>query len=338
MVTIRQIAQQAGFSPATVSRLLNGDPTFSVKEETRRKILQVSRELGYEVQERHFLAPHDIAVLDAIDSDEELLNAYYSELRNALLATAEDMHITLSFFKDVQSLTANADQYDGFVSIGPEVHSQAELQQLHDVLPHGVFIDVNPAPNLFDSVQPDLAQTVLDALSEATARGMNRIGFIGCKGHIMGTYEYPEDVRTLAFRNWCERLNVNNDGLIFISEQVSVESGRKLGEQVVKALDGNLPDCFIVATDALAVGMLQAFNQAGIIVPRDVSLISINNQTIAQYVSPPLTTYDINQQDLARTALLVLSQSLNYDSATHTHTLLSTTLVPRESFVSQARS
>ena len=41
MVTIRKIAQRAGFSPATVSRLLNGDPTLSVKEETRRKILQV---------------------------------------------------------------------------------------------------------------------------------------------------------------------------------------------------------------------------------------------------------------------------------------------------------
>ena len=42
MVTIKEIAKQAGFSPATVSRLLNGDPTFSVKEATRRRILEVS--------------------------------------------------------------------------------------------------------------------------------------------------------------------------------------------------------------------------------------------------------------------------------------------------------
>ena len=96
MVTIREIAQRAGFSPATVSRLLNGDPTFSVKEETRRKILQVCEELGYETQERRLVAPHDIAVLDAIPSDEELSNAYYSELRSTLLATAQQMHITLS--------------------------------------------------------------------------------------------------------------------------------------------------------------------------------------------------------------------------------------------------
>ena len=144
MVTIREIAQRAGFSPATVSRLLNGDPTFSVKEETRRKILQVCEELGYETQERRLVAPHDIAVLDAIPSDEELSNAYYSELRSTLIATAQQMHITLSFYTDINKLIDNSTQYDGFVSIGPEPHSYESLERLHEVLPHGVFIDVIP--------------------------------------------------------------------------------------------------------------------------------------------------------------------------------------------------
>ena len=222
MVTIREIAQRAGFSPATVSRLLNGDPTFSVKEETRRKILQVCEELGYETQERRLVAPHDIAVLDAIPSDEELSNAYYSELRSTLLATAQQMHITLSFYTDINKLIDNSTQYDGFVSIGPEPHSYESLERLHEVLPHGVFIDVNPAPNLFSSVQPDLLQTILDALSEARARGMTRIGFIGGEGRMMGTYEYPEDIRTMAYRDWCERLGLETAGLIFTGVQIYV--------------------------------------------------------------------------------------------------------------------
>ena len=227
MVTIREIAQRAGFSPATVSRLLNGDPTLSVKEETRRKILQVCEELGYETQDRRLVAPHDIAVLDAIPSDEELSNAYYSELRSTLLSTAQQMHITLSFYTDINKLIDNSTQYDGFVSIGPELHSYESLERLHEVLPHGVFIDVNPAPNLFSSVQPDLPQTILDALSEARARGMTRIGFIGGEGRMMGTYEYPEDIRTMAYRDWCERLGLETAGLIFTGGQVSVKTGRK---------------------------------------------------------------------------------------------------------------
>ena len=45
MVTMKEIAQKSGFSQATVSRLLNGDPTLSVKEETRRRIIEVSEQL-----------------------------------------------------------------------------------------------------------------------------------------------------------------------------------------------------------------------------------------------------------------------------------------------------
>lgn len=42
MATIREIAEKAGFSQATVSRILNDDPSFSVKEATRQKILSTS--------------------------------------------------------------------------------------------------------------------------------------------------------------------------------------------------------------------------------------------------------------------------------------------------------
>ena len=48
MATIREIAEKAGFSQATVSRILNDDPSFSVKEATRQKILNTSIEMGYE--------------------------------------------------------------------------------------------------------------------------------------------------------------------------------------------------------------------------------------------------------------------------------------------------
>ena len=192
---------------------------------------------------------------------------------------------------------------------------------------------MNPAPNLFSSVQPDLPQTILDALSEARARGMTRIGFIGGEGRMMGTYEYPEDIRTMAYRDWCERLGLETAGLIFTGGQVSVKTGRKHGETIVAKLSSNMPDCFIVATDSLAVGVIQAFTKAGILVPRDVSIISINNQSIAQYISPPLTTYAIDQMALARNALLMLSQSISFNDDITCHTMLSTKLVARESFV-----
>ena len=47
MVTIKQIAEESGFSQATVSRLLNEDPTLSVSPATKNKILTVANKLGY---------------------------------------------------------------------------------------------------------------------------------------------------------------------------------------------------------------------------------------------------------------------------------------------------
>ncbi len=65
------------------------------------------------------------------------------------------------------------------------------LHRLHEKLEYGVFIDIDPTPGLFDSVRPDLEQTILDALDALMEAGNERIGFIGGFGNIMGEHEYP---------------------------------------------------------------------------------------------------------------------------------------------------
>ena len=52
MANIRQVAKKAGVSPATVSRVLSGDPDFNVREETRRKINDAVAALQYEIPVR----------------------------------------------------------------------------------------------------------------------------------------------------------------------------------------------------------------------------------------------------------------------------------------------
>lgn len=88
MATIKEIAQRTGFSQATVSRLLNGDPTLSVSEETRRKIIQASEDLGYSVQTKRIVIPHEVALLDNEKSDEALRDSYFTDLRPALECNA----------------------------------------------------------------------------------------------------------------------------------------------------------------------------------------------------------------------------------------------------------
>ena len=80
------------------------------------------------------------------------------------------------------------------------ISRKANLNKLHEVMPYGVFIDVNPAPGLFDSVQPDLQQTMYDAVGACAKAGMTRVGFIGGKGAMTNFYEVDEEGRAVYFR------------------------------------------------------------------------------------------------------------------------------------------
>lgn len=232
-------------------------------------------------------------------------------------------------------LLADADKYAGFISIGPSPLNHKTLHRLHKKLPHGVFIDINPAPALFDSVQPDLEQTILDAIDALMGSGCSRIGFIGGLGNIMGKHEYPEDIRTFAFRNWALRLGLDAQGLVYADGPFTVENGRLQGRQLVQDHADDLPDAVIVAADPLAVGVLQAFATENVMVPRDIKVISINNQEIAKYTSPALSSYDISQDELAKAAVLMLAEALTADRKISQHMRISTSLVARDSFIPQ---
>lgn len=335
MATIREIAKKAGFSQATVSRVLNDDPTFTVKETTRKKILDASLEMGYGTMShlQRVVIPQNIALLNDTFSDKGLQDAYFNELRASLYQRANAERMNLSEYYDADALIADADKYLGFIAIGPQPLTPDALRRLHEVLPYGVFIDINPAPNLFDSVQPDLEQMIMDAMDTLVSSGNRRIGFIGGSGSIMGKREYPEDTRAFAFRNWATRYGLETEGLIFEEGPFTVENGRALGEELISAHAGNLPDGLIVAADSLAVGVLQACAASGVLVPRDMRVVSINNQEIAKYTSPALSSYDINKDELVRAAMVTLAEAISTRRTINHHLRISTELVVRDSYI-----
>ena len=298
MATLKEVAGRAGVSQSTVSRLLN-DPSFSIKEETRRRVLRVCEEMGY----RNVFRPA-IAVLDAPPSGEELQDAYFADLRKVLAERAESLELDqLTFIRSIHELTERATEFDGFITVGATVFPEADLRALHMVLPHGVCIDTNPAPRLFDSVRPDLSQTMLDALDAMIAAGRSRIAFLGGVGSIMGVRRLsrghsravvPSVGRASGIgkrTDWCIR-----------PARSPWRNGYRLAEQLVAdhREAGGVPDGLIVAADVLAVGALQALNALRVEVPDELAVVSVNNQWIARYTSPPLSSYAIDQRELAR--------------------------------------
>ncbi len=330
MVTIRQIAKKAGYSAATVSRLLNNDPTFSIAEDTKNKILQVASELGYTGHQQQ-LPLRTIAIFFAITPKEELEDVYYNALRKNLQNAAERMNMNGIFYNSIEDALLSADKFDSFIAVGN--FKQNELAQLNSISTNGVFIDSNPNPGIFSSVQPDLHYITTQAINQFRHNGFTKIGFIGGRYYNPDTGTAELDEREKIFRNYLFELNQLDERYIFSSGHFSVETGYKLGLEVITKLHDHLPDGFFVASDPIAIGVLQAFNENGVTVPKDTAIISINDIDVAKYVSPPLTTFNINLQEISRVAINLINDNILNQNTNCRRILISADLIIRKSFI-----
>ena len=102
MATLKDIAQLASVSIATVSRVLNRDQSLSVTEETRHRILTVAEELGYtkhlKTGESHKLK-QKIAIIQWVSEQGELEDLYYYQIRLGIENRAQELdYETLALF------------------------------------------------------------------------------------------------------------------------------------------------------------------------------------------------------------------------------------------------
>ena len=85
MATIKDIAEKAGVSIATVSRVLNYDETLNVQDETRKRIFEVAEQLDYQVKDKKKRKRKlKIGVLYSYSLEEELEDTYYLSVRVAI--------------------------------------------------------------------------------------------------------------------------------------------------------------------------------------------------------------------------------------------------------------
>lgn len=327
-IKIKDIAKAAGYSPATVSRILNEDPTLSVTSETKQHVLQVAHEMGYWQNKANPKLVAQVGFLNCINSEDHLADNYFTTLNQAIYAAFADTGIRLISFDNPRDLMDHAQELQAIVGVGTDGLSNVDLAMLHRAFPIGVYLDSNPAPEYFDSIEPNLAYTIRSAYQLLHQADKQTIAFLGGEGLLVNGKLEP-DIREKTFRQL-----VVDDQLIIAQGPFNVENGYRLGKKFLQRFPHYLPDAIIVASDTLSVGILQAFNEAGILVPRDIALISINDSEVAQYVSAPLTTYHIDQLAMGKLACQLIQTALMANEARpHIHALVDTQLVVRKSFI-----
>ena len=330
MITIKEIAQQAGFSPSTVSRLLSNDPSLSVSPETKQKILNTALSLGYE---RKYIKTiiEKIALLFWITEIEELEDIYFKDMRLKIEKYANENNMELVTIKKESGISKIPKDINGFIAIGS--FSEKEISKLLKITKNGVFIDSNPAPDYYDSVQPNTPLITKKAIDSFIKNGHSNIGFIGGTFHNPNTDLEEKDIREVAFRYYMQKIGYFNEDNIFIEPNFSVDSGYKSAKKAIENLKDKLPTAFFVASDPISIGVLQALNEYNIPVPSRVSVISINNIDVSKYVSPPLSTFNIDINELCKTAINLRSERIIEDRKLQKTIYLNCELVVRKSFI-----
>ncbi|WP_186579965.1 LacI family DNA-binding transcriptional regulator [Aquibacillus kalidii] len=303
MATIKEVAKQSGYSITTVSRVLNNDPNLSVSNETRDKIYEVADKLQYKKKTVNQLVKN-IVFLSWLTDKEELEDVYFKSMRLEIEKLAKKKNIELTTYKITDGISAIPENIEGFIAVG--TFSDRELEYLRNITSNGVFIDATPDPEHYDSVRPDLSQVTKKTIDMLIDKGHTEIGFIGGTYHNPNTDEDESDIRERVFRRYMDGKGILKEEYIFIHRGFSVDNGYQLMKRAIEELGDNLPTAFFTAADPIAVGCLQALNESGIAIPSRVSVVGINNISVAKYVSPPLTTFDIDMEEMCKNAIDLL--------------------------------
>lgn len=307
MSTIKDIAEKAGVSASAVSRVLNYDSKISVNDETKAAIFDAAKELGYKKKMINPLIDN-IALLYCNKNREEFEDAYYKNIRQELKKQADERNIKLTVYNKSDGLELLPKTIQAFIAIGWV--NQHEIDYLKDITPNGIFIGTSPDESCFDSVRPNFDSIITQIVDYFIKQGHKSIGFMGGTDFDIVTEKPAMDVREWSFRESAKYYNLLNENNIFITDTISVNEGYRLGIKAVNELGEKMPTAFCMASDTLSIGALQAFNEMNWEIPKRVSFFSINNISIAKYVSPPLTTFHIDVPLICDAALSLLQERI----------------------------
>ena len=301
MATIKEIAKIVGVSSAAVSRVLNYDEGISVSDETREAIFATAEKIGYK---KRVIYPkiENVALLYFTDNEDELEDVFYHGVREEIVKQAKKMNIQLSIYDRKDGMDAIPKDLTAFIAVG--WLTRKEINKLYKICKKGVFIGTSPDEKLFDAVKPNMDSFVTQMVDYFVEKGHMKIGFIGGSDRNIDTGMPSMDVREWSFRQSTAYYKCLNEEYILISDKFTVDDGYRMGKELLKK--ESLPTALCIASDTLAVGVLQALNEGGIQVPEQIALFSINDVNIAKYLSPPLTTIHIDIPCICETALDLL--------------------------------
>jgi LacI family transcriptional regulator len=293
--TIRDVAEQAGVSIATVSRVLNDRADVSV--ETRERVREVARSVGYSADPAaRALATHKTRLVAVVVGD----NAGHRDLSllffGKVLAAISRRLAHADYEALLQAVDSGIHQhrFDAAIVIGVDDGDPllAELVK-RDVPIVGVDVHISGGRTAF--VGSDHADGVRLALAHLFALGHRRIAHVAGASNTVAGSE-----RIAAFRREADRLGLAVPDEYVRDGDFSSASGYR--ETCALLALADRPTAIVAASDLMALAALQAIRDVGLEPGNGVAIVGFDDLEAAALAHPPLTTIRQDRQELGTVA------------------------------------
>lgn len=325
MATIKDVAKLAGVALSTASYALSGDSRVSSK--TRSKVLEAARQLNY--RKNGFamdLKRSRTKTIALILTD--LSGPYYSELIRSVQEVALTNGYDLIACSSMGGRDSTAVKFlrekraDGAIILAPNIRDEVLIETSGPQFPI-VVMDRPLCSEFLVNVLVDGEQGGYTATRYLLENGHRHVAYIsGSSDSYDNHLRYQGYLRALADAGLEEQSKWR------LSGNFVREGGYNATKMMI--MQGSLPTAVFYGNDEMAIGGLKAFEESGISVPDDVSVIGFDDIQLAEYVNPPLTTIRQPKSEAGSLAAHLLFQILGGESVKQSY-MLTTEMMERAS-------
>ena len=309
VITIYDIAKEAGVSAATVSRVLT--KSANVRPEKKEKVMELVRKYNFKPNAlAKGLADTKSKVIGILTAD--VRNPYYAELFVACEQAARKAGYSVLLFNTMGELEMEkqmlerlqAQQVDAIIQMGGRVDdliSNMEYVELVNQVMASVPVVVT---GKLEGTQCSMVRidsmAAMDLLmNHLVGLGHERIAFLGGRMDVLSTYE-----KILRYKLILKEHNLSYDPELVMEGGYDEKDGynEKCGYELMNRLfDKKIRVMAVIAVnDFAAAGIMRSILEHGLKIPQDISLVSFDNTYIADLMIPRLTSTDYDYEEFGK--------------------------------------
>jgi DNA-binding LacI/PurR family transcriptional regulator len=337
------VAARAGVAPNTASTILNNRPDSWASKETRERVLQAARELNYRPSKAALgvrLGRYNTIGLVVPDLHNPFYPVLADYLDQAVAAHGYDLifeHTRNDLASEQHCFQSILDRQVDAVALivsDPDLH-RPFLTQLATSGTPAVALAAKPdVPLPIDSVLSDFSGGFAQAIDHLIGLGHRRFAFLCAlaKGQDDGK-------RPAIFRDLLGVRGIAPADISFVRCEHDIASARNAFRVLLRQTRTRRPTALIALNDLSAIGAIRAATDEKLLVPRDLSVVGVDNIPLGEFLPVALTTIAQPIKDMVARATSLLMQRLEGKSAARpSQTIFPTELVIRESTAKRPRS